>query len=340
MKTSDIDYKARRAARPHLGRHGLARAITRGPAGRRLCVVAAAACLAALASACASQGPSPAAAAGSSSKPHAAASGSKPPAAAEPLPGSGSSHPAGGAPAQPTPSTAATAPVWQEPDLTAIQVGEQAAYDQAVFQFATGIPHYSISYVSAIVQNPNGTPVPLPGRSFLRVTFDPAREASNLPIGPSSYPGPGTISPYFPTLLQISAAGNFEGHLSFGLGLSGRARYQVYTLTNPDRVVIDIPHVTLPAFPGIWDITSWRQFWEVQTAFDNGHQPWLTSPSMVVSAWASGFSSQPTIRQLGPNTFQVTDPVTAKVAIVSGTRPVTTGQAQLWVITSITPVPS
>jgi hypothetical protein len=338
MKTSDTDYKERRAARLYPGLHGLARAAARGPARRGVCALAAAACLAALASSCASQGPPPAAAAGSS-KPPAAAVSSKLPAAAEPLAGPGASHPAGGASAQP-PSTAASAPPSQQPELTAIQVAEQSANDQAVFQFANGIPHYSISYVPAVAQDATGTPVPLPGRSFLRVAFDPASEATNLPIGPSSYPGPGTISPYLPTLLQISAAGSFQGDLSFGLGLSGRAGYQIYTLANPDRVVIDIRHVKLPIFPGIWDITSWRQFWEFQTAFENGHQPWLTSPSMVVSAWASGFSGQPTIRQIGPNTFQVTDPVRAKVAIVSGTRPVTTGPAQLWVITSIVPVPS
>jgi hypothetical protein len=331
MKTSDIDDKPRCAARLQVGLHSLALAVARGPARRGLCAFAAAACLAALACSCASQGPPPAVTAASSPKPTAAA---------KPRPGPGSSHPAGGAPAQPVPSTAATAPASQEPELTAIQVGEQAAYDQAVFQFVNGIPHYSTSYVPAVTQDANGTPVPLPGQSFLRVAFDSASEASNLPTGPSGYPGPGTISPYFPTLLQISAAGSSQGNLSFGLGLSGRAEYHIYTLTNPDRVVIDIPHVKLPIFPGIWDITSWRQFWELQTGFENGHQPWLTSPSMVVSAWASDFSSRPTIRQTGPNTFQVTDPVRGKAAIVSGTRPVTTGQAQLWVITSIVPVPS
>jgi hypothetical protein len=196
--------------------------------------------------------------------------------------------------------------------------------------------------VPAVSQDAKGTPVPLPGRYFLRVVFHPASEATKRPFGPPGYPPPGTISPYFPTLLQVSAAGNFEGYLSFGLGLSARGGYRVYTLTNPGRVVIDLPHVTLPKFPGIWDITSWRQFWQFQTAFENGHQPWLGSPPMVVRAWANSFSSKPAIRQVGPDTFQVTDPtdpVRPKIAIVSGTRPVTTGQAQLWVITSIMPVP-
>ena len=221
------------------------------------------------------------------------------------------------------------------PDLTAIRVSEHGAYDQAVFQFANGIPHYSVGYVAAVPQDAKGTPAPLPGRSFLQVAFQPAAKADSA--------GPGTISPYFPTLLQISAAGDFEGYLRFGLGLSGRGGYRVYTLTHPGRVVIEFPHVTLPKFPGIWDITSWPQFWESQTAFENGHQPWLASPAMVVRAWAYTFSSQPIIRQTGSDTFQVTDPtdpVRARMAIVSGTRPVTTGQARIWVITSILPVPS
>ena len=184
------------------------------------------------------------------------------------------------------------------PDLTAIRVSEHGAYDQAVFQFANGIPHYSVGYVAAVPQDAKGTPAPLPGRSFLQVAFQPAAKADSA--------GPGTISPYFPTLLQISAAGDFEGYLRFGLGLSGRGGYRVYTLTHPGRVVIEFPHVTLPKFPGIWDITSWPQFWESQTAFENGHQPWLASPAMVVRAWAYTFSSQPIIRQTGSDTFQVT----------------------------------
>ncbi len=301
---------------------------------RSLCVFAAAACSVALASACASHGPAPRVAATISSKP---------PPTGDLVHGSSPSGPAGGGSASHPPGAAATAPARREPVLTAIRVAQYGAYDQAVFQFANGIPRYSVSYVPTVLQDAKGTPVPLPGRFFLRVAFHPASEAGTLPAGPAQYSGPGVISPYFPTLLQVSAAGNFEGHLSFGLGLSGRAGYRVYTLTNPSRVVIDLPHAALPKFPGIWDITSWRQFWQFQTAVENGHQPWLSSPPMVVRAWATGFSSRPTIRQTGPDTFQVTDPtdpVKPKMAIISGTRPVTTGQAQLWVITTIMPVPN
>jgi hypothetical protein len=304
---------------------------SRGPRARQLalrglCGLAAAACSVVLVSACGSQGPGPRLAATANPKPATTAQPSQP---------TGQSNPSGGATAHRARSTSPAAPAPPAPGLTAIRVAEHGAYDQAVFQFANGIPHYSAGYVAAVTQDAKGTPAPLPGRCFLQVAFQPATKAN--------FAGPGTISPYFPALLQISAAGDFDGHLRFGLGLTARGGYRIYTLTHPGRVVIEFPHVSLPKFPGIWDITSWPQLWQAQTAFENGHQPWLASPALVVRAWAHTFSSRPTIRQTGPDTFQVTDPtdpVRARMAIISGTRPVTTGQAKLWVITTILPVPS
>jgi hypothetical protein len=307
-----------------------ARRASPGPRARRHAVrglggIAAGACSVVLAAACSGPGPGPGVAATTSPKP----------AIAKPSPRASQPDPSGAGSARRTPGAAPAAPAPPAAVLTAIRVAGHGAYDQAVFQFANGIPGYSVGYAAAVPQDAKGTPVPLPGRSFLRVAFHPATRAAHA--------GPGTISPYLPALLQISPAGDDEGYLSFGLGLSGRGGYRVFTLTHPSRVVIEFPHLTLPTFPGIWDITSWRQFWQSQTAFENGHQPWLASPALVVRAWASSFSSQPTIQQTGPDTFQVTDPtdpVRPRMAIVAGTRPVTTGQATLWVITSISPVPS
>jgi len=40
----------------------------------------------------------------------------------------------------------------------------------------------------------------------------------------------------------VRAAGNFESYLSFGIGLSQRSGFRAFTLTQPDRVVIDVAH--------------------------------------------------------------------------------------------------
>jgi hypothetical protein len=54
--------------------------------------------------------------------------------------------------------------------------------------------------------------------------------------------GPGSITPIYPILLQVRAAGDFESYLSFGIGLSQRTGFRVFTLTQPYRVVIDVAH--------------------------------------------------------------------------------------------------
>ena len=99
-------------------------------------------------------------------------------------------------------------------------------------------------------------------------------------------------------------------------------------------MVIDISHVQLALFPGIWDITSWPQYWTMQYAWLTGQQPWLSDPLMVVQAWArSRWNTVPDITQTGPGTFPVTSPGAGRVYTVTGTRPVTTPGP--WVITRI-----
>jgi hypothetical protein len=212
--------------------------------------------------------------------------------------------------------------------LNGVTVGQHATFDRITFQFSGGIPSYRVGYVTGVVSDPKGTPLPLPGQAFLRVVFHPAS-------GYRSYTGPAVLTPMFPALLQVRNAGDFEGYLSFGAGASQRASVHTFALTHPFRVVVDIGHTALQPFPGIWDITSWPQFWQMQAAWLEGHQPWLADPPSVVQAWAAGNMTKPVVRQTGRDTFTVTEPGTGKQATVSGTRPVTVG-AQLWVITKIT----
>jgi hypothetical protein len=244
-----------------------------------------------------------------------------------------------GAPSAPAPSVPATpAPAWptttrtaapsRAGNLTAVSVGRHAAYDRVVFRFSGGIPGYTVGYVNEVLSDAKGDRVPLPGQAFLRIVFHPS-------TGYQSHSGPNSITPIFPSLLQVRAAGDFESYLSFGVGLSQRVGFQVFTLTQPDRVVVDVAHATMPPFPGIWDITTWPQFWQTQAAFNDGHQPWRGSPLMVVQSWAGATMTNATVSQTGPDTFKVTEPGTGKQAVITGTRPVTVGTAQLWVITKI-----
>jgi hypothetical protein len=212
--------------------------------------------------------------------------------------------------------------------LTAVTVGEHAGFDRVVFQFSGGLPAVTAERVPAVYADPKGTPVALAGQSYLHVVFRGASATCPQPLQ-RTWAGPSVLTPYYPQLLTVSAAGDFEGYLSFGLGLAARGSYHVSTLTGPDRVVIDVSHVALGKFPGIWDITSWPQYWAMQYAWLNGHQPWLANPLMVVQAWAYG---RGVVHQVDASTFKVTEPG-GKTDTVTGTRPVSVPGP--WVITTI-----
>ena len=200
------------------------------------------------------------------------------------------------------------------------------------FEFSGGLPAVTADRVPAVDADPKGTPVTLAGQSSLRVVFRAASGICPQPLH-RTWTGPSVLTPYYPQLLVISAAGDFEGYLSFGIGLAARGSYHVYTLTSPDRV-IDVSHLALGKFPGIRDITSWPQYWARQYSWRNGHQPWLASPLLVVRAWAgSRWHATPVIHQVNSGTFKVTEPG-GKVDTLTGVRPASVPGP--WVITKIT----
>jgi hypothetical protein len=216
--------------------------------------------------------------------------------------------------------------------MTAVSTGEHSGYDRVVFQFSGTLPGYTIQRVQAVYSDPKGTPVPLAGQAYLRVVFQAASAVCPQPPH-QTYTGPSPLTPYYPQLLTVSAAGDFEGVLSFGIGLAAQGSYHAFTLTNPGRLVIDVNHVALGTFPGIWDITSWPQYWAAQYSWLNGHQPWLSSPPLVAQVWAGGIGSGSVVRQVSANTFTVTKP-DGTTYTVTGARPVSVPGP--WVITKIT----
>lgn len=263
--------------------------------------------------------------------PHSSATPSPRPASVAPTPGSTSAAPAPTASYSPQPAwptTPRTGASTGAGYLTAVTVGRHPSFDRVVFSFTDAIPGYAVSYVRNVVSDAKGDIVALPGQAFLRIVFRPASSYQ-------TYSGADTITPLFPTLLQVRAAGDFEGYLSFGIGLSKRAGFRVLTLTQPYRVAIDLAHGTLQKFPGSWDITSWPQFWRMQVAFNDGHQPWRDSPLLVVQSWAGANMPDSRVGQIGPGAFRLTEQGTGRQVVISGTRPVDVGLARLWVITQV-----
>lgn len=126
------------------------------------------------------------------------------------------------------------------PILLSYKIEKHPAFDRVVFPFGGGLPgQQSRGYVPRVLADGSGLTVRLEGRVFFHLTFFPARGHD---ARCRSTPAERIASPHLSVLRQIKPAGDFEGHVSFGLGLSRHNGYHLFTLHHPDRVILDLPH--------------------------------------------------------------------------------------------------
>ncbi|WDQ02289.1 hypothetical protein PVK74_10960 [Micromonospora chalcea] len=132
------------------------------------------------------------------------------------------------------------------PVLVAVDVGDHPAegFSRITFAFRGPTPSYQVAYVPRVVTEGRGAPVALPGTAYLSVRFEPAQAHDARGGGTADLP-PAAIR--FPTLRGWAVAGDFEGHLSFGLGLlppdDGRLPVRLGESTRPDGthvVAVDV----------------------------------------------------------------------------------------------------
>jgi hypothetical protein len=122
------------------------------------------------------------------------------------------------------------------PQLVAVEADEGDGYDRVLFTFEGSMPGYRVRYVPRVT-GAGGRRVPLRGAAFLEVTFAPARARG--PDGTPTFPV-ATITPSSPVLRQVRFAGDFEGQVSFGLGVAADGGFRVAELRDPTRVAVDV----------------------------------------------------------------------------------------------------
>ena len=135
-----------------------------------------------------------------------------------------------------------TAPVPPGALLVQVRYGRHENFDRIVFQFENGLPGYRIEYVQPpILGDFSGLPVDIAGGAFLRAHFSVAA-AHDPSTGDRTYLGPLELSAGLPSLLEAEVTGDFEGGLTWVLGLSEEADFRVFALAEPFRIVIDVAH--------------------------------------------------------------------------------------------------
>jgi hypothetical protein len=131
----------------------------------------------------------------------------------------------------PTPTTTAT--------LVAIRAAHHAEttpkYDRVVFEFNGSLPLLRIEYVKALIGDGSGLPIPIGGRSILLLQFTAARAHDDG----GQATAPSRMAPKLPLVKAIVRSGDFEGVVTYGIGLGGKSYTRILTMDNPNRLVID-----------------------------------------------------------------------------------------------------
>ena len=124
--------------------------------------------------------------------------------------------------------------------LRQVRAADQTDFDRVVFEFKDGeVPGYRIEYVPSITDTA-GTAHKLFGKAFLRVDMNPAWAHSNETGAPSLSEREKRVN--LSTIIEFKQVEDFEGIVSYALGLSKRKPFRVTEMSNPARLVIDIKH--------------------------------------------------------------------------------------------------
>ena len=159
--------------------------------------------------------------------------------------------------ASPSPSAAATAPPAATPappavlpgfscatqnggsggsGITSVRAGAQTGYDRFVIQFDGAVPQFKVvpQDSASFTTDPRGNQVQLAGTAGLRVTVTGVSNWTSL-TGPTDLRPSGTSN-----LQEAQEVGNSEGVVTWALGLKHAACFHAYTLTGPNRLVVDV----------------------------------------------------------------------------------------------------
>ncbi|MEO3934239.1 hypothetical protein WMO79_15700 [Micrococcaceae bacterium Sec7.4] len=97
--------------------------------------------------------------------------------------------------------------------------GDTPPYDQLSFRFQGGFPAYDLEFVPELIADGSGLPVPMPGTgAILKVVFRGAQThtADGTASTITSAPAPAIG---YPALASYAPAGDFEGVVSYGIGV-------------------------------------------------------------------------------------------------------------------------
>jgi hypothetical protein len=123
--------------------------------------------------------------------------------------------------------------------LRDVRTGDQATFDRVVFEFeGTTLPDAEIKVVERPIQCGSGLPVQVAGKVYLQVRLTPAQ--AHTEEGKPTLTNRGRKL-NLPILREVRQICDFEGEVTWILGLAERREHKTMELQGPTRLVIDIP---------------------------------------------------------------------------------------------------
>jgi hypothetical protein len=115
------------------------------------------------------------------------------------------------------------------PDFVSVDLKSEGGVDRVTFRFrqtdpeATDPPLYFVRYVDQLVTDGEGAPVTVTGDTFVSVSFMAVGVDLSGETPVEVYTGPDEFTPEFPTVRELKKTGDFEGVVSWGIGLARKA---------------------------------------------------------------------------------------------------------------------
>lgn len=125
--------------------------------------------------------------------------------------------------------------------MTALRTGNDEGFDSVVFEFTGTSPGYRVEYVNKpLTQDGSGDPVDVKGNYAIAVVMENA-SSYDMDKGQPTYTGSKRVTPTNTKQVQeVVQTGDFEGYLSWGIGVKDKVGFRVRQLDGPARLVVQV----------------------------------------------------------------------------------------------------
>jgi hypothetical protein len=126
-----------------------------------------------------------------------------------------------------------------QPLLVDVRAAEHDGFDRIIFEFDAEDAGFRAEYVDEATGCGSGLPVEIAGAALLQVRITPV--AAHDEAGAPTF-AQQELAPGLPSILEAEQTCDFEGAVTWVVGLAQEAEFNALTLRNPFRIVVDVAH--------------------------------------------------------------------------------------------------